>query len=72
MAQILAQFTNIDGSTVVTVFDDITYEVQRTDYIQRFDMNKWYRSGTNLVKHVTNDVRNGTWGELYEVVLEAN
>lgn len=75
MKDILAQFANIEGTVTVTVFNDISYEVSRNsyrnDYTQRFDMSKWYLSGTSVVNHVKNDIKNGAWGDLYEVVLEA-
>jgi len=72
MAQAIAQFADIQGTVKVTVFDDISYEVKhRNDYTQRFDMNKWYRKEASLINHVRHDVKNGAWGELYEVVLEA-
>ena len=72
MAQAIAQFADIQGTVKVTVFDDISYEVKhRNDYTQRFDMNKWYCKQSSLINHVRHDVKNGTWGELLEVVLEA-
>jgi hypothetical protein len=75
MKEMLAKFSNIEGTVTITVFDDISYELHRNDYkdnyTMRFDMTKWYLSGNSVVNHVKNDIKDGVWGDLYEVVMEA-
>lgn len=72
MADILAEYQNIEGTVKITVFDDISYEITRNGYTTKRDMSKWYVSGAGVVRHIRNDIKDGYYPDVYEVVLEAN
>ena len=62
---ILAMFQNAEHTLTITVLDDISYEVWRSEYrdgyTQRFDMSKWYLSGNSVIQHIENDIKAGVY-----------
>lgn len=70
MSNILAKFGNIEGTVIITVLDDISYEITRNGYTSKTDMSKWYLSGNSVVQHIKNDIKDGYYPDVYEIVSE--
>ena len=70
MSVALAKFGNIEGTVRITVFDDISYEITRNGYTSKADMSKWYLSGNSVVQHIKNDIKDGYYPDVYEIVEE--
>jgi len=59
---IIAMFQNATKTITIKVFDDVSYEITRKDQTLRTDMSWKYLVGSQLVKHVENDIKDGYYG----------
>ena len=56
---IIAIFQNANKSITIKVLDNVSYEVTRNDTTLKTDMSWRYLVGSQLVKHIENDIKDG-------------
>jgi hypothetical protein len=59
MPKVIARYENKSLGASLQVLDDVSYEIVKGDYVQRFDMTKWYRHGGSVIRHIDNDIEKG-------------
>jgi len=59
LAGIIAMYQNADKSITIKVLDDVSYEVTRDGHTLKTNMSWRYLVGSQLVKHIENDIKDG-------------
>jgi hypothetical protein len=55
-ADIMAIFQNSLKTITIMVLSDVSYEVVKNGYTQKFDMTKWYSYPLQVITHIENDI----------------
>lgn len=56
---IIAMYQNADKTITIKVLDNVSYEVTRNGKTLKTDMSWRYLVGSQLVKHIENDIKDG-------------
>ena len=59
---IIAVFQNGNKTITIKVLDDVSYEITRNDKTLKTNMSWKYLVGSQLVKHIENDIKDGYYG----------
>ncbi len=56
---IIAMYQNADKTITIKVLDNVSYEITRDNQTLKTDMSWRYLVGSQLVKHIENDIKDG-------------
>jgi hypothetical protein len=56
---IIAMYQNADKTITIKVLDNVSYEITRDGQTLKTDMSWRYLVGSQLVKHIENDIKDG-------------
>ena len=56
---IIAMYQNADKTITIKVLDDVSYEITRHGKTLKTNMSWRYLVGSQLVKHIENDIKDG-------------
>lgn len=56
---IIAMYQNGDKTITIKVLDNVSYEITRDGQTLKTDMSWRYLVGSQLVKHIENDIKDG-------------
>ena len=56
---IIAMYQNANKTITIKVLDDVSYEITRDGHTLKTNMSWRYLVGSQLVKHIENDIKDG-------------